>query len=181
MKRVLFFAGLILIPTLLASQTGNVQPVHTVSLKFIGGGYSYEHPLSNKIAINAELMMTGGFGSNFIFGSYWIFAPVLRAEPRYYYNLTKRFEKTKNTKHNSADFLSLAFDYQLPISIGSENVESVSALTIAPMWGYKRTLFSLMIVEIAIGPGLTFAEKSLDVNPILKLDLKLGFAFQKSN
>ena len=178
MKRLLFLAVLIFLPSYIFSQTGNVQSVHSVSVKFIGGGYSYEHPLSNKMALNAELMMTGGFGSNFISGSYWIFAPVLRVEPRYYYNIDRRFEKTKNTKYNSANYLSIALDYQLPISIGSENVESVNAFTIAPMWGSKRAFFNIMVAEIALGPGLMFV-KNHEVNPILKLDLKLGFAFQK--
>jgi hypothetical protein len=47
-----------------------------------------------------------------------VVAPVLRIEPRYYYNLSKRFGKGKKTRNNSANYIAFAVDYQPGISIG---------------------------------------------------------------
>jgi hypothetical protein len=179
LKRLLILAGLILVASQLSSQTNTVQPVHIVSVRFIGAGYSYEHPLGKETALYAEFLIHGGFGSNFLHGSYWIFAPAIRVEPRFYYNLEKRFDKNRKTIFNSANYLSFILEYQLPVSIGSDNVQSVNALTIAPMWGSRRTFLKHMVSEIGIGPGLILAE-SLDMTPIIKLDLKIGFAFKKN-
>lgn len=173
--------GLILIPIFILisicvfAQSDRTINTHTAKATFIGLSYSYEQAIAQKSTVNFEMMLAGGFGSDFMNGTYWLIVPVMRVEPRYYYNFTKRFEKGKKTINNSANYLSISSDYQFETGIGSK-AHSIGTFNIIPKWGMKRTIGNHFIFEFAAGIG---AQKSENNNwkAAPGLDLKLGYSF----
>jgi len=175
MKKFWFFVILILLSYNLLAQNDKTYSSHSIKGPLIGLSYSYEHPIAQQSTLNLELILNGGFGSSIFYDSYWVIAPVLRVEPRYYYNIIRRFEKEKKTINNSANYLALAVDYQPGISIG-KNAEANQYLQIVPKYGLKRTIGRHFIFEIAAGIGAYVVESS-DWETVIAFDLKLGYAF----
>ncbi|GAL79713.1 hypothetical protein JCM19274_3125 [Algibacter lectus] len=67
-------------------------------------------------------------------------APVIRLEPRWYYNLDKRVSKSRSISGNAGNFLALQTSYHpnwFTIS-NYDNVEVVNQVSIIPTWGYKE-------------------------------------------
>jgi len=175
MKRLSIISIFIFVTTLSYAQNDKVQNVHSLKASFIGLSYAYEQSISQKLTINLELMLAGGFGSNFIGGDYWLVSPIMRVEPRYYYNYLKRAENSKNTNHNSANYLSLSADYQFGSSFGS-NAHALRAFCLIPKWGLKRAIGNHFIFEFATGIG-AYTSEIETWKPTLGLDLKFGYSF----
>jgi len=175
MKRLSIFSIFIFLTILSYAQNDRVQNVHSLKATFIGLSYSYEQSISQRSAINFELMIGGGFGSNIFVGDYWLIAPIMRVEPRYYYNYLKRVSQGKKTINNSANYLSLSADYVFGTIIG-DNAHAVQAFMIIPKWGLKRTIGNHFVFEFAAGFGALTSE--IDTwKPTFGLDLKFGFSF----
>jgi hypothetical protein len=178
MKKIMkfwFIAVFVICSGSLLAQNDKTVRSHSIKGPLIGLSYSYEIPIALQSTLNFELMINGGFGSGMFRESYWLIAPVIRVEPRYYYNLTRRFEKEKKTLNNSANYLALAVDYQPGISIG-KNATATRYLQIVPKYGLKRTIGRHFIFEFAAGLGAYVVESS-DWDSVISLDLKLGYAF----
>jgi hypothetical protein len=138
-------------------------------------GYAYEQPISPQSVVNFEALLAGGFGSNIINGDYWIVAPVIRIEPRHYYNFGKRYEKGKKTIKNAANYVSMSIDWQLRESIGS-NARSERTVTVVPKWGMRRVMGKHFLFEFATGVGAY--KTDIDTwKSTLGVDLKLGVVF----
>lgn len=165
--------------TILQSQIARVDNTHSFKATFLGVSYAYEQWLTQRSTVNFELIVAGGFGSNIIRGDYWLIAPIIRVEPRNYYNFVKRHNRGRNTLHNAANYLSFSVDYQPGISIGKNN-RALRELSLIPKWGLRRGIGKHFIYEFATGIGVYHSEVE-DWQPIWGIDLKLGFAFQKSS
>lgn len=151
-----------------------VSHVQSIKVTFLGLSYSYELPATRRSVINFEPMINGVIGSSF--GShFWLMAPLIRIEPRYYYNLLRRIKKGKKTIHNSANYLALAAEYQFGYSIGV-NAEALQSFVIVAKWGLKRAIGDHFIFEFAIGPA-AINSKGYPWIWMPALDLKLGYAF----
>lgn len=159
----------------LSAQSRKVESSHSIKGPIIGLSYSYEHPIALQSTLNFELIFNGGFGSGIFRDDYWIIAPVIRVEPRYYYNFIKRYKKAKKTINNSANYLAIAFDFQPGISIG-KNAQATQYLQIVPKYGLKRTIGSHFIFEIATGVGAYVLENE-GWSGVFALDFKFGYAF----
>lgn len=122
-------------------------------------------------------MLAGAFGSNFMYGNYWLIVPIMQVEPRYYYNIVTRYDKGRRTINNSANYLSISANYQFGASIGrSSNVSSQNTFSLIPKWGIKRTIGNHFIFEFATGLGAyTSGGNQWRVTP--GLDLKFGYSF----
>ena len=175
MKRLSIISIFIFLTILSYSQNDKVQNVHSLKATFIGLSYSYEQSISQKSTVNFEFMIAGGFGSSFIGGDYWLIAPIMRVEPRYYYNYLKRVAKGKKIINNSANYLSLSADYQFGTSIG-DNAHALRAFSIIPKWGLKRTIGNHFVFEFAAGIG-AYTSEIETWKPTLGLDLKFGYSF----
>ena len=175
MRALISISIFILIYGLASAQTGSTTTINTLKATFLGLSYSYEQSMSQKSTINYEFIMAGAFGSNFMYGNFWLIAPVIRAEPRYYYNIINRYDKGRKTKNNSANYLAISADYQLGTGFG-RNASSISTFNLIPKWGIKRTIGNHFIFEFATGIG---AQKSQNNNWKASpgLDLKLGYLF----
>ncbi len=175
MKRLSIISIFIFLTILSYSQNDKVQNVHSLKATFIGLSYSYEQSILQKTTVNFEFMIAGGFGSSFIGGDYWLIAPIMRVEPRYYYNYLKRLAKGKKIINNSANYLSLSADYQFGTSIG-DNAHALRAFSIIPKWGLKRTIGNHFVFEFATGIG-AYTSEIETWKPTLGLDLKFGYSF----
>lgn len=173
MNRYLLLIILIICSYNLLAQSPKVESSH--SIKLIGLSYSYEHPIAEQSTLNFELMFSGGFGSGYLQDHYWVIAPVLRVEPRYYHNFIKRYIKRKKTINNSANYVAFSLDYQPGMSIG-KNAEAKQYLQIVPKYGLKRTMGSHFIFEVAAGVGAYVVENARWAG-VVAVDLKLGYAF----
>lgn len=175
MKKIGIISVLFFFTIFVHAQKDKVQNTHSAKATFIGLSYAKEQSISQKSTVNFEFMIAGGFGSNYLSGDYWVIAPVMRVEPRYYYNYPKRIEKGKKTMNNSANYLSLSADYQFGESIGS-NAQALQTFTVIPKWGLKRTIGNHFIFEFAVGIGAYTSEIEY-WEPTFGLDLKIGYSF----
>ena len=175
MRALILLSIFISVYGLASAQIGRTTNLSTLKTTFLGLSYSYEQSISQKSTINYEFMLAGRFGSGYPNGNYWLIVPVMRVEPRYYYNLITRYDKGRKTMNNSANYLAISADYQLGTSIGSR-ASSVSTLNVIPKWGMKRTIGQHFIFEFAAGIG---AQKSEYTNWKAEpgLDLKFGYSF----
>ena len=99
-----------------------VVSTHSVSVELAGLMYAYECPLGDRFSLVARVGTQAGI-QYLSSGSFWGerehrwsvgLYPVLSVEPRYYYNLSKRYEAGKNTFKNSGAFLSCNLQYDFP-------------------------------------------------------------------
>lgn len=105
-------------------------------------------------------------------------------EPKYYYNIINRFERSKDTAKNSADFLSLKIG-ALPDIFHISNVDAVinPSIYIIPMWGIRRNLLDHFNYEIGFGYGYQYFYKASGEIYNVKsrtsphLNLRVGYVF----
>jgi len=86
----------------------------------------------------------------------FLFKQALSFEPRYYYNIKKRFEKGKQTLKNSANFLALAtrFTPDWFVISDSENYNVTNQILITPKWGIRRLIGKHFNYELGLGLGI---------------------------
>lgn len=118
-----------------------------------------EVKLSNEIALRAELGLDAGiWGGSFYPKTGFLMTPVIRLEPRWYYNLEKRQSKSKNISGNSGNFLTIQTSYHpnwFTIS-NYDNVKIADQISIIPTWGIKRNIGRHFTYETGIGIGYRY-------------------------
>mgnify|MGYP003624166173 FL=1 len=153
---------------------------------FLGIWAHNEYKLSNSIALRAELGFDAGvFNDNFSSGSFFILAPVITLEPRWYYNLNKRVSKSRRIDGNSGNFISIKTSYHPDLIIGDipNNTNFISDLSIVPTWGIRRNIGKHFNYETGIGLGYIhfFKEKNVYIKYnnmlALNLHLRIGYKF----
>lgn len=152
-----------------------LQNIHSFKATFIGLSYSYEKRLSQEATVDLELLAGGALGSNILSGSFWMIAPSVRIEPRYYYNYLKRLERGRNVLNNSANYLALAAEYMFGVSLG-DNPAAERTLSVVPKWGSRRALGDHFFYEHATGLGF-YTSETKNFKLFLGADLKIGYAF----
>lgn len=165
------------------SQTVSVEKsIFGVQTGLLGIWGNNESRLTNQLSLRSELGMDMGvlIGGNSDDG--FVLIPVLRLEPRLYYNLETRSNKGKSISKNSGNFFTLSTTYNpdwFSIS-NSDNIKVVSTIAIIPKWGIKRTYGKSFTFETGLGVGYV---KSLSPNYDLLSDvgvdlhLRLGYTF----
>ncbi|MEJ6755338.1 MAG: hypothetical protein QNK57_09195, partial [Flavobacteriales bacterium] len=79
-------------------------------------------------------------------------------EPKYYFNLTKREKKDKNTENNAGNYISLRANISLLNNL--ENKE-VYFHTLTPTFGIRRNITSHFNIEFSFGCGLSYLDNTL--------------------
>ncbi len=177
----------LLISKLSLSQVASVEKsTYGIQTGTLGLWIHNESRLSNKIALRGEIGFDGSiWGGNFYPKTGYVFAPVFRIEPRWYYNLDKRITKGKNTNANSANFVTIQTSYRpnwFTVS-NYENVEIVSQISAIPTWGIKRNLGKHFNYETGIGIGYIhyFAKNAGFLKDegyaAVNLHLRIGYRF----
>jgi hypothetical protein len=159
------------------------RSLFSIQTGFLGIWINNEARLSNSFVLRSEL----GFAAQIWGGSFqktgFLMTPVVRLEPRWYYNLRKRKAKGKRIDGNSGNFISLQTSYYpggLAIS-NYDNVEINPAITLSSMWGIQRNIGHHFNYEVAVGMGYAhyFPDKNGYGSDNLSLDflLRIGYRF----
>jgi hypothetical protein len=143
-----------------------------------------ETKLSNKIVLRTELGFDSEIRSNNYYkGASFFMTPVIILEPRFYYNLNKRVEKSRRIDGNSGNFISLKTSYHpdwFAIS-NSDDVNLFSSISITPTWGIRRNIGKHFNYEAGVGVGYTykFTERAgfSQNNSLLRVDLNLRIGY----
>lgn len=158
------------------------------------GAWGYhEFRLANKFAMRAELGLNGGFWfrSSFYGGmdSGFLFTPVIKAEPRWYYNLNRRIKKGRDIKGNSGNFISLSTSFAPDWFLISTNSDykmfKRPVVSVIPTWGIRRTLGQHFDYEAGFGIGYGYAYKfthngytyKAADGAVVNLHLRIGYHF----
>ncbi len=147
----------------------------------VGLGANYEWAIINQFSIQAH----ANYGFTFYFNSddvKSVSSLSFGVEPRYYYNFNKRNKAGKNTKHNSANFISLQASYS-PDLLTHSNTKTNNSInkqsSIAPSWNMRRNIASSNF-NYELGAGLGFntvyyENRSNENSTTLNLNIKIGY------
>ncbi|MGM0634558.1 MAG: hypothetical protein ACQESK_00725 [Bacteroidota bacterium] len=128
---------------------------------------------------------SGIWGGSYYDDTGYVITPVLTLEPRWYYNLNKRVEKSKNIAGNSGNFVALKTSYHpdwFTIS-NYDNIAVISDISIIPTWGIRRNIGNHFNYEAGFGVGYRyiFAENAgyseNESEVALNLHLRIGYRF----
>ncbi|WP_344712773.1 hypothetical protein [Winogradskyella damuponensis] len=187
MKRFLMtltFCGLTLIAK---SQNASVeQSTYGIQTGILGIWVHNESKLSNQFVLRSELGLdTGIYGSDANDIDGFILTPTITLEPRWYYNLNKREEKSRRIDGNSGNFISIKTTYHPDwfIISNESNINFISDISIIPTWGLRRNLGSHFTYETGIGIGYIHYFKEDHVilvnesDVAVNLHLRIGYRF----
>jgi hypothetical protein len=190
MKKYLFIIFLILVakksytqkvsssspPSVEKSQFG-------IETSLLGIWVYYEKGLSPEFAIRGEFGLFPGLFIGVYEETVFTFSPTLRLEPRWYYNLDKRFEKDKRTDNNSGNFIALESVYKPGwfVLSNNESVEAGEGFYIATKWGIRRNIGKHFNFEV--GAGIAYAFYATDPTGdedegfLPNIHLRIGYVF----
>lgn len=149
-----------------------------------------ESKISEAIALRTELGLEAGlFTRDFSNNNTIAFlTPTLNVEPRWYYNMKKRYDKLKNTNNNSANFLAISMNYHPDwfVISNSDNIKVYNQLSFIPKWGIRRVIADTNFnFEAGIGLGYryTFLKQygfsKNNGETVLDLHLRIGYTFKE--
>ena len=139
------------------SQTPGVEKsIFSIQTGFAGLWINNEIKLSSSTVLRSEL----GLEHDFTVGDHYdnagfILQPVITIEPRWYYNLNKRFTAKRETAHNSGNFIALKTNYHpdwFVLNMDSPK-KKIADLSIVPTWGIKRQIGTHFTYETGLGLG----------------------------
>lgn len=183
MKKILLFLLAILFTVSAFSQEEKSASVEKsifgIQTGLLGIWVHNEARLSDQFALRTEVGLDAGFranSNNTLIG----LIPVIRLEPRWYYNLDKRLAKGKNISNNSGNSFSLNVVYNPDLFVISneENINVISTVAFIPKWGIKRTYGKHFTFETGIGVGYGFySQKYTQESGDVAVDLHLRFGY----
>ena len=147
-----------------------------------------EVKLTNSLALRTELGFDFGIWETTYYDDYnapFLLTPVIVIEPRFYYNLQKRSERSKRIDGNSGNFIALKMGYHPDwfVLFNTDDAPVVSDFSIITTWGIRRNIGDRFNYEAGIGAGFshTYAERAgyeKDKSEIeLNMHLRIGYSF----
>lgn len=185
MKKLIITISFCLLNLLIQAQDASVEKsVFGIQTGPIGLWAHQEARLTNKIALRSELGVEVGLHGRNNTTDY-IFGVAISLEPRWYYNISKRQDKSKRIDGNSGNFISIKTKYHPDwiLASNNENIRLVSDLSIVPTWGIRRNIGKHFNYEAGFGVGyihyindenLTIIDEA-DV--AVNLHLRIGYRF----
>lgn len=136
---------------------------------YLGVWWNYEARINKNWAIRSEVgyeaplfaTTEGEFEKlDFYKNQSPLFLPVVSLEPKWYYNSSKRQGNSKNTFHNSGNYLSLAARYYPEIlAYSPKGINEVDGgFFIVPSWGIRRNINFRWNFELGAGLGIDLKE-----------------------
>ncbi|HYD91816.1 MAG TPA: hypothetical protein VEA37_10065 [Flavobacterium sp.] len=183
-----FYSFILLTFTFLSSaQTATVEKsVFNAQAGVLGVYASHEAGLAGSFALRTEVGLDAVLFGNYNYKLDVALTPVIRLEPRWYYNLAKRGEKGKSTANNSGNFLTLALIYHPDLFVvsGYDNIYVPDQIDIVPKWGIRRHIAgSNFNYELGIGIGYKYyflkqyGYKENEGEATLDLHIRIGYTF----
>ncbi|MFH6990136.1 hypothetical protein ACHRVW_20550 [Flavobacterium collinsii] len=171
---------LLLLGTKSISQNNAVleKSIFGIETGFLGFWINHETRLSPNLSLKSEFGLDGGiFGgdASHQVGTVWV--PVITLEPRYYYNIQKRFDNTKIISNNNGNFIALNLKYQSDLfTISNSDISAISTLYIIPKWSIRRSLGSHFHYETGFGIGYSHSfENYKKGEAAVDLHLRIGY------
>ncbi|WP_299229156.1 hypothetical protein [uncultured Psychroserpens sp.] len=187
MKKILLpliFCGLTFITN--AQDVSVEKSTYGIQTGFLGIWAHNESKLSNQFVLRSELGLdTGIFGSDVNDINGFLLVPAITLEPRWYYNLNKRQNKSKRIDGNSGNFISIKTTYHPDwfVISNEDNINFISDISIIPTWGIRRNVGNHFNYETGFGIGYVhyFEEDNvilLDESGVtVNLHLRIGYRF----
>ncbi len=179
--KIAMIAIILLMASKISAQNSSVEKsIYGIQTGILGIWFHSEIRLSNEIALRSELGFDGGYRYSDLFGiNTYVLAPVITAEPRWYYNFERRNRKGKNTSKNSANFIGLKVSFNpdwFTIS-NDDNIIVSNQIVFIPKWGLKRTLGDHFTYETGIGFGYGYQFDDDYGGVAADLHLRIGYTF----
>ncbi len=170
-KRFFLLAALLLFSFTVTAQSSNESNARTeqalseIQIGSFGIWYAYELGLTPAISLRTEVGLEAAyirFGNGvslpneyYSFQEDYAIVPELNLIPRWYYNFSKRQDKSKITANNSANFLALKLSYSpsLFAITSTKNPGPINQIELIPKWGIRRALNQHFNYELGIGMG----------------------------
>ena len=141
------------------------ESISGVQVGYLGVWLNNELSVSKNWALRSEIGYEAPLFSNIDFESkrlkfyknqFPLFLPVISIEPRWYYNSSKRQGNSKNTFHNSGNYVSIAARYYPEILVYSpKGINEVDGgFFIVPSRGIRRNINYRWNIEIGAGIGV---------------------------
>ena len=164
-----------------AQEASVEKTVFGIQTGLLGVWIHNESRLTDKLALRTEIGLDGGFWAGYFYDEVgYMMAPVLTAEPRYYYNLAKRQLKTKDIRKNSGNFISVktSFHPDWFVISNEKDLYVISDLSLVPTWGLRRNLGTHFNFEAGAGLGVRFYFGEFeDTELAANLHLRIGYVF----
>lgn len=178
MKQTLMIITLCVMAFFSNAQEASVErSVFGVDMGFIGlWGYN-EAKLSNQVTLRSEI----GLRSSFAKGLNVTFRPVVSTGPRWYFDLNKRANQSKNISGNSASFVGMDLKYLPDYNISTRGNHLQGHLLVAePNIGIRRALGEHFSFETGAGVMFLYAiqkgpSNQTKVYPSIRL--RIGYRF----
>lgn len=176
-KIILLQVALFLSCNLYAQDTSLVHRNHSASIEIVGITYNFENPIALKSTLIVRCGLQGGIGYSSSFGSnyYYAVSPAISIEPRFYYNINKRYRRGKLITGNSASFISLSSWYIFN-PIYEHNVSCNSFFVVTPQWGVRKIYWHHLLLEAGLGISYFFDTHGNDDLGIM-MNLRIGYSF----
>ncbi|WP_299313578.1 hypothetical protein [uncultured Aquimarina sp.] len=163
------------------------KSIFGIQTGFAGIWVYNEFKLLNQIALRVELGLDAYDNDDFYPDAGFLFVTSTSIEPRWYYNLNKRSNKSKRIDGNSGNFFALKTTLRLDDLLidfgGDDTAKIVSNLSIIPTWGIRRNIGKHFNYETGIGVGYIhyFSENSGFTKnkgeAAINLHLRIGYQF----
>ncbi|MFM8742495.1 MAG: hypothetical protein ACKODM_04075 [Cytophagales bacterium] len=161
------------------SQSTSVEKsVFGIQTGFLGIWVHNEARVTNQLAFRSEVGVNAAIAGSAVF-----LQPVITAEPRWYYNLSKRAGASKKTSGNSGNFFSLRTSYHHDVQRAANDSDvnfnssyRSRSISIIPSWGIRRYFGNHFNYEAGVGIGYYHAPGGYD-DLDLNFHLRLGYKF----
>ena len=164
-------------------ETATVEKsLFNVQVGLIGVWVSNETRIGNRFVLRTEVGLDG-FGSIGPEENRFGFAPTINLEPRWYYNIAKRYKNGNNTNNNSANFVAISVKYAPDwFVLTGDNGNVYSQVYVIPKWGLRRNIGkSNFNYEFDLGLGYAYYEKygyKKNYSDVVSdLHLRIGYTF----
>ncbi|OFX30712.1 MAG: hypothetical protein A2W92_18870 [Bacteroidetes bacterium GWA2_42_15] len=137
------------------------EELHKISILPLG--YAYERKIAEEFTIEA--------GVDFSFDIYYaetddldqnalVVNPTIHLEPRYYYNLERRYQRGRNVSFNAASYLGVYSELRMNPLIEENNGfwPVYDRFKIGPAWGIQRNLGRRGYLNFNLAYGLVIDE-----------------------
>jgi len=140
-----------------------------------------ESNLSEQFALRSEADLTAGiWGGDLYSKTGFALIPALSVTSKWYYNINQRNSKSKNTKNNSANYLSAKLEF-VPDWFVISNVNGIEVkpmILLIPTWGLRRNFAKNLNYELQLGLGLGKILKSgYSLQVVPNLSFRIGYDF----
>lgn len=187
MKKTLLTLAFISLTLTVKSQNTSVEKsIFGIQTGSFGIWTNHETKLTQQTVLRSEIGLDSGiWGGDFYDEIGFLMTPVITVEPRWYYNLNERVNKSKRIDGNSGNFISIKTSYHPDWFVISnyDNVNIISDISIVPTWGIRRNIGKHFNYETGIGLGYRyiFAKEAgyseNESEAALNLHLRIGYRF----